>query len=297
MRQCVKGLRGYKPSGISLASEVINAGLPELLFRGAGKLVKPVVNRLMVGAIRPSKDVLKRNPNFGTDAADAGLFGSARTIGNKADKIISKTTPEVEAALVGKPQKVNALRIASDLDSLKNPYDKAMNTAIQDTQETILRNADPNGLVDVASANKEKQMIYRALKDSSWGKGQGEVPALATVRKGAAHGFKEEIEGAVPQVAPLNKKLTTAFGASEGVDKQMAKNWYKPILPFVETAGGVYGMSTDKPWLTAAILARRGAMSPLVLSRSAQMLRGGSKYLGRPATLGASEASRRFGEN
>lgn len=296
LRQGVRGIRGEGFDLSAIPKEAASSLAMEGIFRGAGKLAKPVINRLMIGAIKPAKDVLKRSPKIGNEAADLGLFGSSKTIGKKAEKIISKTTPEVDALLSGKKQRINALKIASELDSLKNPYDKSMNNAIQETQDAILRNADSNGLISVASANKEKQLIYRALKDSSWGKGAGEVPAMATVRKGAAHGFKENIEQAVPEVVPLNKNLSTAFGVSEGVDKQMMKNWMKPILPFVETVGGVGGLVTGNPWLTMAILARRAAQSPAVLSRTAQALT--NKPLRRAATLGASEISRRmFGDS
>lgn len=311
--QFVKGMRGSRNSqprklfgvgpqspGIvnDLVGEAAGSATIEGAFRGAGKLAKPVTNRLMIAALKPAKESIKRNPNFGLDAAEQGFLGTLGNMKRQAENVLQKTKPMVKTALKGKPQKVNALQVASELDELKRPFlnvgDETSAKAVDELQNALLSKADDAGLVPVQEANEFKQDLYTVLKDSQWGKGVGEIPVKATARKQAAYGLRKEIEGAVPEVGPLNKKIGTAVEALEGIKKQQEKNLMKVVLPFFETLGGVGGALTGNPWLTFGILARKGLMSPAGLSNMAQASKyASSPKFGRVATSGATELARR----
>lgn len=320
MRQGIKAIRGTRNSpkrqlfgevgkslglpqapGIvnDLAGEASGTAITQGVFKGLEKLSKPVTNRLMIAALKPEKEALKRNPEWGIDAAKQGLWGTLKRMKGQAADLIDKNMPLVKSILNGKPQKINALQIASELDNLKTPYlnvgDEAAAKSIDELQQALLKKVNPNGLMAIEDAQGFKQDLYKVLKDSQWGKGQGEIPLKATARKQAAYGLRKEIEGAVPEVGPLNKKIGVGVEALEGINKQQQKSLAKTVLPWVETIGTVGSMATGNPAIAGAIIGRRIASSPTALSIAAQGARGFSDpLLQKAGSLGAAEIARRF---
>lgn len=294
-RQGVRSLRGEGFSLPQVGKTAAATATMEGVFRGAGKLAKPITNKLMIAAVKPSKEALKKMPNWGSEAAERGIWGTLNGMKGKAVRYLDELEPKLQAALSKSPNKIKTQDVLNEFSEMErealNANDETMITALDNVQ-TAIKNQGPE--MSLEQANQLKRDFYSRLKKSQWGKGQAEIPALADSRKTGAYALRKNIDLAEPSVAPINKTTGIAAETLEGASKQQQKAWYKPLIPLVEAGGVVGGIATGNPWLSAAIVGRRLANSPLALSSAAQTARLlGKKSVGTPLTIGASEMARR----
>ena len=319
-RQGIKALRGdasgiKKPLALSLGGvgipqaipsvgkEAISTATVEGIFRGAGKLLEPAANRLMLSVLKPARDVIKRNPNLGLEALNEGITGTKRQMLSKAENLISKAEPKIQALIKGNNKKVFLPNILKSIDEIKRPFanvgDQASIDAIDELQKVLREKMSfgQQGYIGLEEANQLKRDLYAVLKSSQYGKGIGEVPVKATARKMAAYGLKKEIEGAVPAVKKLNKSQAIGIEASNALENRLASEARNVILPKLAGMGAGGVALSGHPMAGLGILAGDKLVD---LMRSAPIISGfaknltRSKSLGRPLTIAASEILRRL---
>jgi hypothetical protein len=118
-RQGVKASRGFKPSLGDIPAEIAKTGIPELLFRGAGKALEPAANTLMLSVAKPSRDVVKANPRLGLDVLDQGVWGSKERMASRLGENIDRFDQEARGLVQAKPGNIDSAPILSRLDRMK----------------------------------------------------------------------------------------------------------------------------------------------------------------------------------
>lgn len=119
-RQGVKALRGEKINISSIPKESLVTGITEGVFRGAGKLLRPTANRLMLSIMKPAREAIKKNPQMGVEAVEQGIFGTKSGMVSKAEKLIKNYENEISSKIKGRPERINAKKIIDELEGLKS---------------------------------------------------------------------------------------------------------------------------------------------------------------------------------
>lgn len=315
-RQLVKSIRGNRDSqprrlfglgptapGIvnDLAGEAAGTAATEGAFRGLGKVIPKISNRMMLSVLKPARDVIKRNPNLGLDAAEAGITGTKSGMISKAEDLISEGEDAFSKVLKGKSGKVSTLNVASNLDEIKRPFqnvgDDASVQAIEEVQNNLLSKGGHQGLVGVEEANQLKRDLYKVVKDSQYGKGVGEIASKQSARKQAAYGLKKEIEGIIPESKGINKKIGTAISAKDALENSIANSKRTVLLPKLAGMGAGGLILSGNPLAGLGVL---GGDAAFEFMRSAPMVSGAAKNLlrarklGKPASIIAREGVRRI---
>ena len=113
-----------------VAPEMAGTGTIEALFRGAGKLSRPLArkaaNRLMLSVMKPGREVIKRNPNLGVEAVEQGIYGTKEQMIRKAQNLIKQYESQIASKLKGRPERINAQRILVQLDNLASNAKKGL---------------------------------------------------------------------------------------------------------------------------------------------------------------------------
>ena len=311
LRQGVKAIRGTRDSqprqlfgvgpkapGIvnDLAGEAAGTATVEGLTRGASRIIPKVANRMMLSVLKPGREVIKRNPNLGLEAAEAGITGSRSGMISKADDLIEGGETALKASLKGNPGTVDAVKIASELESLKRPFlnvgDDASAQAIQEVQDNLIK----KGSITLEEANQLKRDFYKVVKDTQFGKGVGEIASKQSARKQAAYGLKKGIEQVVPEVKGINKKIGTAVTSKEALENAMANSQRTVLLPKLAGMGAGGLALTGNPLAAAGVLIGDKSIDAL---RSAPMVTGAAKNLlrikmfGKPSAVAGAEFGRR----
>lgn len=145
-KNTIKAIRGQKfgasdyiadPSaGADLAMTTATEGA----FRGIGKALKPAANRMMLSIMKPSREVIKRSPNLGTDALDLGIVGSKSGMADKAEKLVGQYENQIGDLLKGNNKRINAKIILDQLDSAKADAVKGLKPEDANAIETVKQN-------------------------------------------------------------------------------------------------------------------------------------------------------------
>lgn len=306
-RQMVKAGRGQGFDPMSIGREAITTGITEGVFMGAGKVLKKpiegIANRLALSVMKPARDVIKRNPKLGLEAIESGITGTKESMLSKAEKLIKQGEGQLQPLLKARPQKVNILNVAADLDELKKPFanvgDQGAIDAIEEVQNMLL-NKSQTGLIGLEEANQLKRDLYKVLKSSQYGKGPGEIPVKASARKGVAYGIKKEIESAIPEAKAINKRQAIGIEAREALENRLAQEQKNVILPKLAAMGAGYTSFTGNIPGALGVLAGEAAINylrsaPFATGLARNVLK--ARRFGRPLTIGAAEAARRFGQS
>lgn len=300
-KQGIRAARGQGGTLKTLIPTVASTAVTEGIFRGAGKLTRPIANRLMLSVIKPGRDVIKRNPTLGIRAAELGIVGSKKGMLSKAEKVIQAGESALRSAIKGQPGVISLPNILKEIESIKRPYvnvgDKVAIDAIDEVGDALRQRMKfgQQGMIPIEEANQLKRDLYAVLKSSQFGKGFGEIPVKATARKAAAYGIKKEIEGAIPSTKTINRRMGTAIEVREALENALAGEQKRVLLPKLAAmgAGGVAlaGHPLSAIGILAGDVATEYMRSAPIVTGTARNLLTLKKY-GRPLTIGASEIAR-----
>lgn len=293
------GAVGIPEAVPSAGTEAAMTGTIEGAFRGAGKIAKPVANRLMNSVIKPGREVLKKNPEFGVQALEAGVYGSKSGMLNKAENLIDEGENALTGVLKSKGGNVDISKVASELEDLKRPFlnigDDASVKAIEEVQANLVS----KGSLGLEEANQLKRDLYTVIKDSQFGKGVGDVASKTSARKKAAYGIKNAIEGVAPEVKGINKKIGLGVESKKALENSLASQQQRVIFPKLAGMGAGATALAGNPLAAAGILlGDRGVdlfrSAPVVTGTAKNIMR--LKKFGAPVSIGAGEISRRLRE-
>ena len=317
-RQLIRGIRGYReplkrslsddlkgfavsgPGGMKgpVRNEVLGTAAFEGGARALGAVAKPAANRLMNSVIKPGIRVLKRNPNFGVDALEAGIHGTRGQMLSKAEGLIDEGENALSSALKNRAGQVDGAQIAGELEALKRPFvnvgDDASVEAIEQVQKTLAA----KGKIGLEEANQLKRDLYKVVKENSYGKGVGEISSKQTAMKAAAGKLKRGIEAGAPETQAINKRIGVGVTAKEALENELANSGRRVILPKLAGMGAGAAALSGNPLAAAGILlGDRGVdllrTAPFVTGLAKNALR--ARRTLKPAALLMSEGARRLG--
>ena len=347
-KQGVKAIRGeskIKPSELFGAAAAGPSALPKALsvpiattaategiFRGAGKYIQPALrggaNRLMLSVMKPARDVIKRSPNLGVEAVEAGIYGTKTGMLSKAGKLIKQYEMQASNLIKGHKGKINSQRIIESLENLKNKALKGLKpedaNAIQNIHDAFVSQLPkktvsktipqigPLGesiaprilkeeVPDVLGMNLEggqalKKAIYSETPQSAFFRKTTELPGSGEARRTIASNLRRQIQGAIPKIKPVLRKEAIAIEARNALENRLANESKSVLLPKLAGMGAGGVALSGNPLGGLGILAGDALFEFL---RSAPMTTGLAKNLlraknaGRPLTIGASEIARR----
>ena len=302
-RQAVKSLRGEKASLGEIPSEALRTATTEGIFRGAGKLMRPLAGRLMNSVLKPATKEISEGKNLGLEALDAGIFGSKKGMLSKAKRIVSEGEGNLQGLIKTKPGSVDLEKALSGLDELEARYasigDQGGLNAIKNLREAV-----GTGRLNLENANQLKRNLYDALRESQFG--TSEIPSIATVRKSAAHGLKKGIEEALPEqpgipgAKSINQKIGLGARVRDALENRIASEERSMIVPKIAMIGA--GASALTGHLPAALgimggeAIVEGLRSAPVMTTTAAALNALAKRKAIMGSmrLGASELARRI---
>jgi hypothetical protein len=263
-------------------------------------MIPKVANRMMLSVLKPARNVIKRTPNLGLDALEAGIVGSKSGMLSKAENVAAQGEQALQTAIKGRPGQVDAVKIAQELDAIKRPFQNVGDDASVQAIEEVQKNLVSKGSLSLEEANLLKRDLYKVVKDNAFGKGVGDIAAKTSARKQAAFGLKSGIEAVAPEVKGINKTISTGVKSRDALENTLSNAQRTVLLP--KLAGMGFGGLTvaGNPLAGAGVLlgdlAFEGARSAPIITGAAKNLMGARRF-GRPLTLAASEGSRRlFGQ-
>lgn len=309
-RQAIKSIRGTRDSqprklfGIGpkapgiindLAGEAAGTATIEGLFRGAGKVAPKISNRMMLSVLKPGRDVIKRNPNLGIEALEAGITGTKSGMISKAEDLISGGEDALSNALKGNRGTVNPRQIARGLGAIKRPFKNVGDQASVDAVKEVQRNLRGKGNLGLEEANQLKRDLYRVIKDTSFGKGVGEIASKQSARKQAARGLKEAIEGVAPEVKGINKKIGIAVTAKDALENALANQQKTVLLQKLAGMGaGGLALTGNIPAVLGVLAGDAGVhylrSAPFVTGTAKNLLR--ARKFGKPVSIATTEGAR-----
>lgn len=265
-------------------------------FRGLGKAARPLANRMMNSVIKTPTKVLKRNPNFGVEALEAGITGTRKGMLEKSGKLIESGEDALSSVLKNSQGNVDAVSVASQLDELKRPFMNVGDQASVDAIEQVQKSIASKGTLSLEQANQLKRDLYKVVKESSYGKGVGEITSKQSAMKQAARGLKEGIEQSAPQVKDINKRIALGVDAQKALEQEMALGGRRVILPKLAGMGaGGLAMTGNIPGALGVLAGDQTVSflrSPLMMTGAAKNLMKIRK-LARPLASLSAETLRR----
>jgi hypothetical protein len=282
-RQAIRAVRGQGFDASAIPKEAINTATWEGLTRGASRIIPKVSNRLMLSILKPGREAIKRNPNLGIDALEAGITGTKSGMLSKAENLIDEGEDALSIALKSKSGSVDTKKIARGLGDIKRPFQNVGDSASVDAVKEVQKNLRGKGNIGLEEANQLKRDLYKVVKDTSYGKGVGEVASKTSARKQAARGLKEGIESVAPETKAINKKIGTGVQVSKALENALASGQQRVLLPKLASMGaGGLALSGNPIGAAGVMIGDRG----VDLLRSAWMTSGTAKNLMRARKLG-----------
>lgn len=346
VRQGIKAIRGTRDSkprklfGIGptapgivndLAGEAGGTAAMEGIFRVGGKLLKKpletAANRMMLSVLKPGRDVIKRNPRLGIEAAELGITGSKEGMLSKSENLINQYEDQVKNFIQKSNKRINAESIIEALDNaktnalngLKHEDAYAIDTVKQNfisrlpSKNVPIMETDALGnalkgektVPDYLGLNLEKgqnikKAIYSETPDAAFNRSMQENPGATEARRLVASGIRKEIAAAEPKISPILKKESTAINVKKALENALANEQKKVLLPKLAGMGAGGLALSGNPLSGVGVLAGNAAFeaarsSPIVTGLAKNLLR--LRKAGRPLTLAASEAFRRLVRN
>lgn len=321
-RQAIKSIRGTRDSqprkifgvgpqapGIinDLAGEAAGTAAMEGVFRGGEKIARKALplasNKMMTSLLRPERSVLEKNPNWGNDVLRNKIKGSFGQMAKKAKDVRDFAETEVQNIIKGSNKKITTNSLVSELSPIikrkRMVGDAVARGDVRDVID-VARSVKRKGPeISLEEANAMKRAYYGELPKNTFKPDVRLSGATQESREKITEGLLKQMDKAEPLLKPVNKSYKTAIEAGKAIREAEANQLKWRYLPFFETAGAVGGALTGNPWLTAAILARRAAMSPYGTSTIADGLRklGQGQYLPAIRKFGAGASAELLRKN
>jgi len=297
-RQGIRALRGSNVNLAEIPLEAARTVTLEGLSRGASRAVPGIANRMMNSVLRPAKNVLKRNPKFGLDALESGVTGTRAQMIEKAEGLVSGGETALQKILKNKVGNVNPTKIARELGDIKRPFANVGDDASVDAVKMVQRNLRGKGRsLSLPEANQLKRDLYKVVKDTSYGKGVGEITSKQTAMKATAGKLKRAIEAVAPETQAVNKTIGVGVTAKEALENELANSQRRVILPKLAGMGaGGLALSGNLPAAVGVLAGDAGfeaLRSPWMVTGTAKNLMR-SRKLAKPLALTASEVARRL---
>ncbi len=202
-------------------------------------------------------------------------------------KKAAENDARASALIAQSPASVNKYAVADRLrpvlDSAEtSPLPRSGTNTVQDAWAEFLSHPKLQGTADipVQLAQAMKQRAYKEMGDSAYGLGLRPAAERDSL-KGLARGLKEEIEGVVPEVAPINAETSAVLNAKKVAQRRAfveANN--NPV-----SLGTTIAAATNNPMLALSMWANSSSAAKAMLAR---MLYTGGK--GAPTTGAATGA-------
>lgn len=251
-------------AGLGAAANVGVQTIPMVLGDVASRAVlpitKPLGRRLMQSAIKPTTaDHLSGKAAKATETMLEGGYNPTMGGVNKMRTLAGELDDRVTGMLSGNPATIDPKAAAARAQDAVRRFEMQVNPsadvkAIENSiTEFLAQHGSP---LPVQNAHLIKQGTYRALTDKAY----GEVGSAATeAQKAIARGLKEEISAAVPEVAPLNAKISDLINATKVAQRRAmleANNNPFGLALLAPNPASMAGMLLDKWGLSKGLLAR-----------------------------------------
>ena len=102
-----------------VAPEMARTAAIEGAFRGTGKLLRPIANRLIQSALKASPAIREKYPELGFETIKEGIYGTRGQMLKKSRQIIKKGEQDLQKLLSTRPEKVNLENVVSELREMK----------------------------------------------------------------------------------------------------------------------------------------------------------------------------------
>jgi hypothetical protein len=238
-RQGVKTARGFKPSFGQVEGEVLRTGIPETIGRVAFGALAPVANRLMIHTTNPASDVIKRNPRFGLDVLDQGIWGSPKAMVEKAGENIGKFEGEVRGAVRNTPGSISPRPIIKRFGELRNQSRSGLKaediSGINDVESQFRQQYGTGGGMPLERGLDMKKAIYAETPDAAFARTMNELPGKTESRRAVAQEINKQIRSKAPSTAGALDKEAVAVQARKGLQAKMARG--QKTVPFGKIPG------------------------------------------------------------
>jgi hypothetical protein len=226
------------------------------MMRGAAKSVmqramKPLTKDLLQGKAERGAETLLDNGINVTPGGMANLRALAEAKNQEAANLIANSNATVDKGAV-------ASRLGQTMADARSQVNPASDmAAVQDAETQFLQHPDLQGQLSmpVQQAQKMKQGTYKKLKDS-----YGELGGAQTeAQKALARGLKEEIEGVIPGVAPVNAEAAKLWNALNVAER-------RALLAGNNNLAGL-SLLADSPTYQSLFLLDRSPLAQSLLAR------------------------------
>ncbi len=286
-------------AGLGTVANAALEAVPMALGGAVGAAAKPVAQAtgtwLMGKAVRP---ILADRLSGKADRAIATMLeegynptrGGVEAMGERA----AKNDALSSALIANSPASVNKYAVA---DRLRPVLDAAETSPLPNSGTNTVSNAWSEFLshpklqgtsdIPVQLAQAMKQRAYREMGDSAYGLGLKPVAERDSLN-GLARGLKEEIEGVVPEVAPINAETSAILNAKKVAQRRAfteANN--NPV-----SLGTTIAAATHNPMLALSMWANSSSYAKSMLARMLYTGGKGAPTTGAAAGAGIAEALR-----
>ena len=215
----------------SLATGAIGGVLSGTVTAGV-EGVKAVVSRstaekLMSATTRAKLEERRRAIKFGGDPVakellDEGFMGGDKQLLERSIDVIEKKGEELNKILAKNSKTITRKEIAPYLDSLIQEKLKTPGITKQADQIRAVLDDLP-AVMTTAEANKIKQNIYSALRDTAW-KLDPNLSATKEAMQKVALGIKDQIERKIPEegIKIINKEMGKAIAIQDRMVDKLA---------------------------------------------------------------------------
>lgn len=238
--QALPGALGVRPGGLPA------------IAKGSGDLSR----WLMVKALRPSVDELKSGA--GARAAQT-MLDEGVNVGKggvrKLDKRISDVNDAITDAVSDSSATINRADVAKRLDDVRAKVGTQVTPEadLAAVEAAAKEFGNQPSILPAQYAQALKQGTYRNLKDKYGEMGSASVEA----QKALARGLKEELSAAIPEVAPLNDRVSALIEAQKMAEHRALMEGNKnlsglaPIAP--TSVGAAVTLADRSAWLKSVI--------------------------------------------
>lgn len=262
----------------NVATETIPAILGGELLKATSPALQHAGKQLMQSALKPTLEQLRTGK--AAQAIDTLLKeGVNVTPGGIATlrARISDLNTQIADAIKNSPAAIDKGKVARYLQGTLDKFKKQVNpksdiAAIQKAWDEFVEHPLLTGKeeIPVKLAQEMKQATYKSLGEKSYGELKG---SDTEAQKTLARGLKEEIAGAVPGIADMNKAESELLNALKVTERRVLMDSNKNPM------GLGWLAAHPSTWLGFA-----ADRSPLVKSLLARMLNSGAEQI--PATAG-----------
>jgi len=231
------------------ANAVKNSGVAERLYQSA---LKPSLAKKNLPSIQ---DQIATGLREGIPVSKQGAEKIAQNI-NELKDISDAFIKEATIKGVG----VNPGNVTKRLDSLTKRYSQQVNPiadikAINQVRaefEDVMRKSNINEM-PASLAQEIKRNTYKTLR-KKYGE---ETLARYEAQKALARGLKEELATAIPELSPVNARMSDLLGLQKQMEKAVSRISNREIfgLGTQLAAGAAVGAITHQPAMVASILA------------------------------------------